>query len=56
MATIKINNLNTAGSDLFSDSESYLTELTEEETNLTQGGLLTRYISSFFCRITARYW
>ncbi|MEH1853589.1 MAG: hypothetical protein V7L11_18395 [Nostoc sp.] len=31
MATIKINNLNAAGSELFTDSESYLNELTEKE-------------------------
>lgn len=43
MATIKINNLNAAGSDLFSDSESYLNNLTDEELNRTQGG------SSFGC-------
>lgn len=38
MAIIKINNLNTAGYDLFNDSESYLTELTDSELNMTQGG------------------
>jgi len=39
MATIKINNLNTAGSDLFNDSESFLNELTEQEVNMTNGGI-----------------
>ena len=38
MATIKINNLNTAGFDLFNDSESYLNDLTDDEMSLTQGG------------------
>jgi hypothetical protein len=58
MATIKINNLNATGSELFSDSETYLTDLTEEEMNMTHGGRMgiTRHISSNFCRITARFW
>jgi hypothetical protein len=38
MAIIKINNLNTAGFDLFNDSESYLNDLTDDEMSLTQGG------------------
>ncbi|WP_138499833.1 hypothetical protein [Nostoc sp. PA-18-2419] len=38
MATIKINNLNASGSDLFNDSESFLNELTEDELNVTKGG------------------
>jgi hypothetical protein len=49
MATIKINNLNTSGSDLFNDSESYLTELTEEEMNLTGGFGVCRPPSTFRC-------
>ncbi|MEH1853587.1 MAG: hypothetical protein V7L11_18385 [Nostoc sp.] len=38
MATIKINNLNASGSELFSDHESYLSDLTDDEITLTQGG------------------
>ncbi|QLE39978.1 type A2 lantipeptide [Nostoc sp. C052] len=38
MATIKINNLNAAGSDLLNDSESYLNELTEQELENMLGG------------------
>jgi len=38
MATIKITNLNPAGSQLFLDSESYLTELVDDELNLAKGG------------------
>ena len=38
MASIKINNLQPAGSDLFNDSESYLNELTENELAMTHGG------------------
>jgi hypothetical protein len=38
MATIKINNINAPGSDLFNDSESYLDDLTDDEMSLTQGG------------------
>ncbi|MEH1853590.1 MAG: hypothetical protein V7L11_18400 [Nostoc sp.] len=47
MANIKINNLNTAGSDLFNDSESFLNELTDSELNMTQGG------SSIWCAFSA---
>lgn len=38
MATIQINALNPAGSDLFADDESYLKELTDAEMDI-QGGL-----------------
>lgn len=37
MATIKISDLHPAGYDLFSDEESYLMSLTEDELNV-QGG------------------
>lgn len=50
MATININTLNPAGSDLFADTESYLKELSESELNV-QGGL---YISPIYsiCTLT----
>jgi len=38
MATIKISDLHSAGSELFMDSESYLNELTNEELNMAHGG------------------
>ena len=38
MATIKISDLHTAGSDLLLDSESYLNELTHEEGLGVLGG------------------
>ena len=38
MATIKISDLHSAGSELFMDSESYLNELTNEELNMAYGG------------------
>ncbi len=38
MATITIYNLHATGSDLFSDAESFLNELADEEANLTYGG------------------
>ena len=38
MANIKIDNLRPAGADLLSDSESYLTDLNQDELNV-QGGL-----------------
>ncbi len=37
MSNIKIKNLNTNGSALFKDSESYLSELTEQELKITGG-------------------
>ncbi|OPH10523.1 hypothetical protein [Cylindrospermopsis raciborskii] len=39
MANITISDLRPAGADLFSDSESYLNELTESEINSNIGGL-----------------
>lgn len=39
MASIKINNLNPAGSDLFSSSENYLNELDESEELGIKGGM-----------------
>jgi hypothetical protein len=41
MATIKIHDLNPAGSELFQDSESFLNELTDAELGL-QGGFKTQ--------------
>ena len=49
MATIKISDLHSAGSELFMDSESYLNELTHEEMNMTHGG------SSLICVATVTY-
>ena len=39
MATIKILNLHTTGTELFSDSESYMNELGDNELNNTNGGI-----------------
>ncbi len=41
MADIKISNLNPVGSDLFNDSESFMTELTDEQIKTTHGGSTT---------------
>ena len=38
MASIKIDNLQPAGSDLFNDSESYLNELNNQELDFVNGG------------------
>ncbi len=38
MAKINISDLNPAGADLFLDSESFMSELTDEELYLTKGG------------------
>lgn len=39
MASIKISNLQPAGSEFFNDSESFMSELTDSELVNTQGGL-----------------
>ena len=46
MASIKINNLQPAGSDLFNDSESYLSELKNQELDIVSGGSITLTLTS----------
>jgi hypothetical protein len=41
MATINISDLHSTGADLFSDSESYMNELTENELFGVNGGIVT---------------
>lgn len=41
MASITINNLQPAGSDLFGGSENYLNELTNQELNIVNGGVIS---------------
>jgi hypothetical protein len=45
MATIQINALNPAGSDLFADNESYLRELTNSEMDYNGGLVMTTVLS-----------
>ena len=40
MASIKINNLQPAGAELFDDSESFLNELKSQELDIISGGSL----------------
>lgn len=40
MANLKISDLQPTGYDLFSDSESYMMDLSEDELNTTHGGFL----------------
>jgi hypothetical protein len=40
MATINISDLHPTGSDLFSDSEGYMSELSDGEFDTTYGGLI----------------
>jgi hypothetical protein len=49
MANISISNLRPTGSDLFSDTESYMTDVTDRELGQVNGGLWTPFmvISSF---------
>ena len=44
MSTINISDLPPSGYDLFSDSETYLNELTNDELSLVSGGDLTTAI------------
>lgn len=49
MATIKISELNPIGSELFSDSESYIEELSEVELdtlNINGGGTPLIYVTT----------
>lgn len=41
MANIAISNLNPAGSNLFSDSESYMTDVADIELEHVNGGIIT---------------
>jgi lactobin A/cerein 7B family class IIb bacteriocin len=41
MATINISDLHPTGSELFSDSESYMSELGDNELASVNGGILT---------------
>lgn len=41
MASIKIDNLGPAGSDMFKDSESFLNELTEDKLGVSGGARAT---------------
>jgi hypothetical protein len=53
MATIKINELNPAGSDLFNDSESFMSDLTDEQVNSTRGGCLAGVAAAFTTLISS---
>lgn len=45
MSTIKIHHLSPVGTDLFQDSESYLNELTPEQTKMMGSGAEIYFIS-----------
>lgn len=53
MASIKINNLSAAGSDLFTDSESYMHELSDAELS-QQGGMSPATSVIFFTILALR--
>lgn len=48
MATIKISDLRPAGTQLFSDSESYMSELSDGEFDSINGGIAPLLIISAF--------
>ncbi len=49
MSTIKISDLNPVGSDLFSDSESYMMALSEDELSLQGGGTPAVVVTFWLC-------
>lgn len=51
MAMIQINNINPAGSDLFTDEESYLKELSDSEMNV-QGGFVALSVLTALIAVT----
>lgn len=53
MAKIAISDLRPTGYGLFSDSESYMTELTEDELGLQGGGISTVTVSSKPCLVAS---
>jgi hypothetical protein len=59
MATIAIPDLSIAGLDLFSDSESYVDELSDNDITVIKGGFLPYFISgavSFAVGVTYSYY
>ena len=52
MSTIKISDLHPTGSELFSDSESYMTELSDGNLEIINGGVSP--IISITARLSAR--
>jgi hypothetical protein len=45
MSKIAITNLNPAGSDLFADSESYMTDVDDIESRQVNGGFWTPFMA-----------
>lgn len=56
MSRISISDLNSTGSDLFTDSESYLHELTQNELIETQGGNTATLISLATVSVISYYY
>ncbi|MGD1699137.1 class IIb bacteriocin, lactobin A/cerein 7B family [Dapis sp. BLCC M229] len=48
MANITISELRPAGTELFLDSEGFISELTEEELNFTKGGITPAFFAAGF--------
>lgn len=55
MANIAISELRPAGTELFLDSEGFISELTDEELNLTKGGITPVFIAGFAAGAVAGY-
>lgn len=51
MATIKVSNLHPIGTELFFDSESYMSELNDEEIYSVNGGLISTFCNTTFTTI-----
>lgn len=55
MATIKISDLHPTGSELFSDSESYMSELGDNELEIVNGGIWSTPVCSVVVsKVTSR--
>jgi hypothetical protein len=54
MASIQISNLYPAGSELFKDSESFMTELVDNELGMINGGIGSPTPNSPRCHPTIR--
>jgi len=52
MAEINVSNLHPVGSDLFSDSENYISELNDNEVGTINGGLVN---VSVLCTATSPF-
>ena len=56
MANIKVNELNPAGTQLFSDAENFLNELSHDELDAISGGRIRRFSDKWEMDDDGFYW